>query len=172
VDADIVVSEILLAGLSGYELARRLAARTGAPPVLLCTRIAGTWPLPRAIRSGALGFVGLGEGPDALAKAIRHVAGGGRLWGAPARGPQDDGIRDAGIEALTPRHFETLHLLLQGMDDAAVANAMNVTRRSAAANRRSVLSGLRMSDAAQLTRVAPLIDDAFYAACRASVRMV
>ncbi|MBU3694844.1 MAG: response regulator transcription factor [Rhodocyclaceae bacterium] len=175
VSTDVVVAEVLLPGLSGFELARRLAARDAAPPVLLRTRLSADWALPRAIRVGARGFVQASAAPEVLAEALRSVAGGRVFWDAAAPGPvpssavgADERSDAARLDGLSPRLFEALHLNLQGMDSAAVAAAMHVTRRSAAGYRREVCRVLSVAPEGDLSEVAALIDAPFYTACRAA----
>jgi len=159
---DVWVTEVLLPGVSGFELARRLSARSGAIPVLVLTTLPGVWPLARAIRAGARGYLPMTLAPQRLSDAVRQLAGGAPFWNAPEPCETDHELREAGVEALAPRQFEALHLLLQGFDDSGVARAMSVSPRSAAAYRRQVSSTLGLASSADIDRLARLVSASFY----------
>jgi DNA-binding NarL/FixJ family response regulator len=177
---DLVVAEVLLPGLSGFELARRLSARDGAPRVVLRTRLPAAWALPRAIRAGARGYVHASAAPELIAEALQAAAIGRVFWDAaapdlkpgPVTGVGDSRLDAALLDGLSQRLFEALHLALQGMDSGAMAAAMHVTRRSAAAYRREVCRILGVAPEGDLSEIAALIDAPFYAACRASAKAV
>lgn len=176
--SQLVVSEVLLPGLSGFELARRLSARDDAPPVLIRTRLPGDRFLPRAIRAGARGFVQTAADAEVLGQALRALIDGRAFWDSPGMqqtsggGPHDAAMQalDQRIDALTPRLFEALHLLLQGMDSAETADAMHVTRRSAAGYRRELCRALGVGRDGDLSRIATRVDASFYAGSASAAR--
>lgn len=159
---DVWVVDALLRGVSGFELARRLSARTAAPPVLMVTTLAGSWPLAWAIRAGARGFLRWPAAGAVVAEALVCLSTGRAYWKTPERSTVDDALLASGIEDLTPRQFEALHLLLQGEDDVGTARAMSVSRRSAAAYRRELAARLGLADDGVRTRLARAIGASCY----------
>jgi DNA-binding NarL/FixJ family response regulator len=143
---DVWVVEALLRGVSGFELTRRLSARPAAPPVLMVTTLTGSWPLARAIRAGARGFLSWPAAVAVVAEALVCLSTGRAYWKTPERSKVDDALHASGIEDPTPRRFEALHLLLQGESDVGLARAMSVSRRSAAAYRRELDARLGLAD--------------------------
>lgn len=159
---DAWVAPALLRGLSGFELARRLSARDGAAPVLILTGLDGVWPLARAIRAGARGYLQASGSPALLDEALVSLVAGRPFWKTPERSPEDAQLREAGVEELSPRLFEALHLVLQGADDAGVAQAMTISPRSAAAYRRELARLIRLSVPGDLERLGRLMCERFY----------
>lgn len=159
---DVWVTEVLLPGVSGLELARRLSARPAAAPVLILTALKGVWPLARAIRAGARGYLPLSLAPQLLADALTQLASGAPFWKAPDRRDTDEAVHSTDIEALSPRQFEVLHLLLQGFGPAEMARAMSVSPRSAAAYRRQLSRALGLGSRADLDGLARLLSEPFY----------
>jgi len=159
---DVWLTEVLLPGVSGLELVRRLSARAGASPVLVVTSLQGVWPLARAIRAGARGYLPSAQAPLLLAEALTRLASGDPFWIAPERRAAEEAGLGDDIEALSPRQFEALHLLLQGADSAELARAMSVSLPSAAAYRRQVSRALGLASSADIDRLARLVSASFY----------
>ena len=79
-DPDIVISDIEMPGLTGLELAARLARDNIGAGVIIITTFARHGYVQRARASGVRGYV-LKDAPSAdLAAAVRTVAGGGKAF--------------------------------------------------------------------------------------------
>jgi len=161
---DVWVTEVLLPGVSGFEFARRISARPQAPPVMIVTSLKAVWPLARAVRAGARGYLQMPVAPERLVTAVGRLLDGGAFRAAPESAEPDMLLRQAGVLDLPPRRFEALHLLLQGEDAAGTALAMSISRRSAAGYLRALERDLRLTGAADRERLAILIGGDFYAA--------
>jgi len=156
------VTEVLLPGLSGLGLTRRLSARAGAAPVLVVTRIVGMWPLARAVKAGARGYLQLPATVEQLTLAIERLLQHGAFRVPPERSMADHRLRAWGVLDLPPRRFEALHLILQGKDDVGVAEAMSLGRSSAAGYRRELEIRLGLSSESTSESIAAAMDADFY----------
>lgn len=135
---DVAVVDLSLKGDSGLEAIRRLRARSPQLRVLVFTMHAHEGYALQALRSGAMGYVTKDGEPSQMIDALRQVAHGrcvytGELlqaWlglggGDPAR------ARSLGpLGTLTPREFEVLRLLTDGLAVATIAEALHVSSKT------------------------------------------
>ncbi len=134
---DVLVLDVNLPDISGVEVARRLHEQGAPTAILVMTIHNDSQTVFGLLENGAAGYVLKDEALETLAGAVRAVAGGAG-WLSPAVTRQV--VRRAVGDAtetpkspptpLTPRETEVLCLLAQGLDNAAIARALVVTRRT------------------------------------------
>lgn len=121
-DPDIVVSDIEMPGLTGLELASRLARDGTRAGVIIITTFARPGYVQRARATGVRGYL-LKDAPSAdLAAAIRTVAGGGRAF--------VDGTDDKppiGADPLSDRDRRILRLVEEGKTNKEIAGLLNLS---------------------------------------------
>lgn len=159
---DVWLTEALLPGVSGFEFARRMSARQQAPPIMMVTALQALWPLARAVRAGARGFLQLPVTTERLAAALDRLLAGGAFRAAPQHSTVDAALRDSGVLDLPPRRFEALHLMLQNEGPGGVALAMSISPRSAANYCRVLERDLRIAASGDLDNLATLMGGGFY----------
>jgi two-component system response regulator DegU len=134
---DVLVLDVNLPDLSGLEVTRRLCARDEAPAILVLTAFDDRQTVFGLLESGAQGYVLKDEAPETLVKAVRTVARG-ESWLSPTVASQvvdratkrEEAPSDPPPSPLTPRETEVLCLLAQGLDNAAIADELVVTKRT------------------------------------------
>jgi two-component system response regulator DegU len=134
---DVLVLDVNLPDLSGLEVMRRLGAQGDDPAVLILTVHDDRQTVFDLLESGADGYVLKDEAPEMLVKAVRAVAQG-ESWLSPAVATQvvhratrqEPAPPDPQPVPLTPRETEVLCLLAQGLDNAAIAERLVVTKRT------------------------------------------
>ncbi len=156
------LTEALLPGVSGFEFARRMSARPQAPPIMMVTALQALWPLARAVRAGARGFLQLPVTTERLAAALDRLLAGGAFRAAPEHSAVDAELRDSCVLDLSPRRFEALHLMLQNEGPGGVALAMSISPRSAANYCRVLERDLRIATSGDLENLARLVGGDFY----------
>ncbi|MGC9398429.1 MAG: response regulator [Anaerolineae bacterium] len=134
---DVLVLDVNLPDLSGVEVTRRLRAEANGPAVLILTVHDDRQTVFDLLESGADGYVLKDEAPEMLVKAVRAAARG-ESWLSPAVASQlvhrvarrEPASSDPLPVPLTPREMEVLCLLAQGLDNAAIAERLVVTKRT------------------------------------------
>jgi len=100
--------------------------------------------LATMIEAGAAGFVVKEEAPETVVEAIRHAARGDVLFSEEQQTRACDWREEVGErwESLTEREQEVLRLLAEGLDNAAIAEALCVTPKTVEYHVTNILSKL------------------------------
>jgi DNA-binding NarL/FixJ family response regulator len=135
---DVLLLDVRLPDLSGVEVCERLRHRAVETAVLILTAYDDPHTVFGLLERGACGYVLKDEALPILVCAVRAVAAGG-TWLSPAVASQVVGraldepsspLPDSSHFSLTPRETQVLQLLAQGLDNAAIADCLMVTKRT------------------------------------------
>lgn len=159
---DVVLSELELPGASGADLARAVlgwAAGAGQTVRLLAvTSAVDDGAAVEALRAGFRGLLLRDSSPEELLRAIRLVARGeavlcppvtARLLDRLAALPADDAADPPGLERLTEREREVLHLLGRGLTNAEIAERLVLGETTVKTHVGRVLRKLGLRDRVQ-----------------------
>lgn len=150
-DADVVLMDLNLPGLSGVEATARITARPGAPAVLVVTMVDDDDTVVAALRAGARGYVLKGAAGEQIAAAVRTVAAGGAVFGPGvaaqvlrlSREPAGD------PDGLTDRERDVLSLLAEGASNAQIARRLGLSLKTVQNYVSRILDKLQVSDRTQ-----------------------
>ncbi|GHA77986.1 DNA-binding response regulator [Streptomyces tendae] len=126
-DIDVVLMDLQFGrGMSGAEATAAIAARAGAPRVLIVTTYDSDADTLPAIEAGATGYLLKDAPPEDLADAVRTAAAG-RTALAPAVADRlMNRLRTPGT-TLTRRETEVLALVADGLSNQAIGRRLHLT---------------------------------------------
>ncbi|MCM1937088.1 response regulator transcription factor [Streptomyces sp. G3] len=126
-DIDVVLMDLQFGkGMNGAEATAAIAARTGAPRVLIVTTYDSDADTLPAIEAGATGYLLKDAPPEDLADAVRTAAAG-RTAIAPAVADRlMNRLRTPGT-TLTRRETEVLALVAGGLSNQAIGHRLHLT---------------------------------------------
>lgn len=157
---DIVLIDLSLNGLSGFELLKNLHVRFPALPTLIVSMHDETIYAERALRVGARGYVMKQEVSDVLLTAIRDVLNGKVHLSERMHASLLDRIVAGGskseplINRLTLSEFEVLHLIGAGHSSQEIARLLSRSIKTIEAHRANIRNKLHLKDGADLIRFA------------------
>lgn len=158
---DVVVMDIALPGVSGIEATRRMLKDQPQLRILMFSMYDDAIYARRALEAGALGYLSKAGAPEVLVRAIYAVSRGERYVSPDvatniARSAAQPG--KAEIEALTPREFEVLRLLVQGETVRSISEKLALSEKTIANHQSAIREKLGARNSAQLARLASQLD--------------
>jgi DNA-binding NarL/FixJ family response regulator len=136
---NVLVLDVNLPDLNGLEVTRQLRAQCATAAILALTVHDDSQTIFGLLESGAIGYVLKDEALETLANAVRAVAQGDS-WLSPAVARQVVQRAIAPVASapapavlplpLTPGERQVLSYLAQGLDNAAIADRLVVTKRT------------------------------------------
>lgn len=130
---DVVVMDMALQGASGLEAVRRIREWDKDAKILVFTMHSGSAFALKAFEAGAMGYITKSSPPSELVGAVEIVARGGRaMSGDISQALAADRISGANpaIAELSPRETEILRLLATGLSSEAIADMLNLSRKT------------------------------------------
>jgi DNA-binding NarL/FixJ family response regulator len=157
---DIVLVDLSLKTLSGFELIKSMHVLIPTLPVLVVSMHDETVYAERALRSGARGYVMKQEPGEVLMAAIREVLKGNfylselmhtKLLNRFVTGNTES---EQLINSLTPSEFEVLHLIGSGHSSQDIARLLSRSIKTIEVHRANIRAKLNLKNGADLMRYA------------------
>ena len=150
---DVVVMDLQLPDGSGVTATQRIVADDPTIGVLVVTMFADDDAVFAAMRAGARGYLVKGAGQDEIERAIRSVANGEVILGAPVaqRAATLFAVRtpSSTFPELTAREHEVLELLARGLDNHAIGRRLNINEKTIRNHVSNVFTKLQVVDRPQ-----------------------
>ena len=152
---DIILIDLTMPQLNGLDAIERIKGQRPRMRLIVLTQQEDVDTAAEAIRRGASGFVLKSSAPTELFEAIEEVLKG-KIYISPklARTPSAvfaaDAMRVRRGGALTLRQREVLQLLAEGKSMKEAAAVLNVTPRTIAFHKYSMMEQLRLKTTAEL----------------------
>jgi len=146
---DVLLTDIEMPGLTGLDLAARLAGAPGAPRVVVVTTFARSGYLRRALDHGVAGYV-LKDAPiDRLADTVRRVHAGGRVID-----PELAVAAWEGSDPMTERERAVLRLAGDGLPNAEIATRLHLAEGTVRNYLSTVIAKLGVRNRVEAVRLA------------------
>jgi len=155
---DVVLMDIRMPDLTGPEATLEILQRDPGIRVLALTVTSTGADVAAILNAGACGFLAKDTPVDSLLVAIRAAASGS-AWLSPAAAElvlgqmRTSSARELSapqaLEQLTPREIDVLRLLADGMENAEIAAALNISPRTAKNHVSSILAKLGLPSRVQ-----------------------
>ena len=156
----LIVLDISIKSGSGLELVKEIAAQKLDAQVLVCSMHEESLYAERALRAGARGYVNKEQVTDNIVQAIRTVLSG-ELYLSPQM-TQRLLTRAAGgfdasadpVSTLSDRELEVFELIGRGHTTKAIAEKLELSRKTIETHREHIKSKLNAKTSAELNREA------------------
>jgi len=157
-DPDVVVLDIVMPGMDGIEAARRIRRTHPRTEIVILTAHRSESYQRQAFEAGARGYLLKDCDLDQLAESIRHAAHGDYyVAGTAGRDLVNDYVkpliqrqRPGGI--VTPREREIACLLADGYSTKEAAAVLNISVKTAATHRASIMRKLDARNVADIVK--------------------
>jgi DNA-binding NarL/FixJ family response regulator len=149
---DVLILDLMLPGLSGLEVARRMRGSFPETRVLVLTLHANESYAAQVLADGAAGFVIKDAHPSEILRALRAVAAGRRHFPARLAEAPGSAVAEDPWSALTDREKEVAQLVAEGLSHADVGARLGISGRTVEVHRGNVVRKLRVSGTPELVR--------------------
>ncbi|HJV93103.1 MAG TPA: response regulator transcription factor [Azonexus sp.] len=154
---DVIVLDLSLPGMGGIELTQRILQRNPEARILAFSMHRDPLFASQAIRAGALGYVTKSSSPDALIQAVYKVARREKVL-SPDIAPDMAFTLLQGesnpAQELSPREFEILRLLLDGLGVEEIGNLLNISPKTVQNGHYQIKAKLGVKTDIELARLA------------------
>jgi two-component system response regulator NreC len=155
VEPDVLVLDLMLPGLNGFEVTRLVRKRVPRTRVVILTIHSDPAYAAEALRAGATGYVAKDADAAELIAAVRAAAAGERFLSPPLPEAALGGGKPADpYDALTPREREVLQLTAEGLTAAAIGTKLHISVRTVETHRGHVMQKLGLKNQKEMVRYA------------------
>lgn len=130
---DVIILDLSLPSMGGIELTRRILQRHPEARILAFSMHRDPLFASQALRAGALGYVTKSSSPGVLVQAVYKIADGEKVFSPDiAAGIAQTLLQDESnpLGQLSPREFEILRLLLDGLGVDEIGNILNISPKT------------------------------------------
>lgn len=158
---DLVTVDLSLADGNGLELVKRLRANNGTIRILVCSMHDEALFAYRALKAGAMGYIGKEQAATHVIDAIREVLNG-KIWlseNMTERALQGvahgNAITDiATIDSLSDRELEVFGLIGRGRGPSEIAEQLHLSVKTIETHRENIKKKLNLRSGNELIRLA------------------
>jgi two-component system invasion response regulator UvrY len=153
---DIVIMDISLPGISGFEAIRRIIARSSGAKILAFSMHEDTAFVEQALQAGARGYISKSSAPIILVEAVKQIAAGNiylepdiaqRLAFQKTRGPTSP------FANLSTREFEIYCLLAEGLSATDIGARLSLSAKTISNYSTQIKNKLDVSSIAEIARM-------------------
>jgi NarL family two-component system response regulator LiaR len=153
---DVALVDLIMPGMDGVEVTRRLRARSPRTNVVVLTSYHDDEHVFPAIRAGALSYILKEIGPQELADAIRRAAAGEAILHPRVAARVVRELSGARRELepnvyheLSDRELEVLKLVAEGLSNAEISGRLFISEKTTKSHVSNILGKLHLADRTQ-----------------------
>lgn len=157
IEPDLIILDLSLPNMGGIELTRRILQRQPDARILAFSMHRDPLFATQAIRAGALGYVTKSSGTEVLIQAVYKVARREKVLSpdiAPEMALSLLHGENNPVEELSPREFEILRLLLDGLGVEEIGNILNISPKTVQNGHYQIKAKLGVKTDIELARLA------------------
>ena len=158
---DVAVLDLMLPGLNGLEVARRVVRRSPRTHIVMLSMHADEAYVLESLRAGASAYVLKDAGADELIQGIRAAAAGKRYFSPPLSEPALGAYarKAAGTpldpyHTLTAREREVLQMTAEGQSGTEIAQRLFISPRTVESHRANLMRKLGLRNLKEVVRYA------------------
>jgi len=140
----VVLMDVQLRGLNGIDGLALVDRKWPGARVVVLSSDASPLTVRRALDGGASAFVPKADAPDKIISVVERLVRGGEL-DAGTHPPAADPDPAAAGPKLTPRQFEVLDLICQGLSNKLIGRRLNLSENTVRAHVQATLAVLEVS---------------------------
>ncbi len=148
---DVVLMDLRMPEMSGVEATAAIRAQRPHSAVIVLTTYQGDEDIRKALAAGAQAYLLKGMSHLKLLEAIRSVASGNQYFPSDIRRSVPEKVNRP---ALSPREVEILRLIVSGLDNQGIAQALSITHGTVKWHINIILRRLNVNDRTQAVIVA------------------
>jgi two-component system NarL family response regulator len=148
---DVILMDLRMPGMSGVEATAAIRAERPASAVIVLTTYQGDEDIRKALAAGAQSYLLKGMSHLKLLEAIRSVGSGHRYF---PRNILNIVPEKLNRPALSPRELDILRLIVKGLSNQEISEALNITRGTVKWHVNIILRRLGVSDRTQAVVIA------------------
>ncbi len=157
---DVVTLDVAMPNLNGLDAARHIRRQSASTRIIIITSYDNDLYIQHALEAGVDGYVTKHSAAETLAKAIREVAKGDKVYSpnVKKRIPQYEKVEGGHkllrrkSDTLTEREVEVLQLIAEGNANKQTADKLGISIKTVEKHRQAVMNKLHIHDTAGLTR--------------------
>ena len=158
---DVIIIDVSMPGVNGIEATRLIIEKMPSARIVALSTYSKRSFVAEMLKAGALGYVLKSYLFDELTRAIHAVAANKHYLSPQITDvliedyiDQSSGVAGADSNKLTDRERRMLQLLAEGQSTKQIAFSLNISPKTADANRRQIMSKLGIFSIAELTKYA------------------
>lgn len=157
-NADVILTDLAMPGISGLDLIRRIRVERPATPVLVHSMYADGQTAARVLGLGALGYITKGSDARTLIDGIRGVAAGARFISGDLMDDVLSSLTSCGcgdpLESLSAREFEIYQLFVEGHAVGEIAASLSLSPKTVSTHKVRLMKKIGVKTDADLIRYA------------------
>jgi DNA-binding NarL/FixJ family response regulator len=158
---DVAVLDLMLPGINGLEVARRVVRRSPRTRIVMLSMHADEAYVLESLRAGASAYVLKDAGADELIQGIRAAASGKRYFSPPLSEPALGAYARKAVGApldpyhtLTAREREVLQMTAEGRSGTEIAQRLFISPRTVESHRANLMRKLGLRNLKEVVRYA------------------